>query len=43
MATHVENATQVGEHLVDGQAQFIQIQAGGATQGVKETESIPQF
>ena len=36
LAAHFENATGVGEHLVEGQAQFIQVKAGGRYTGRQE-------
>ncbi len=30
MATHIENAMRAGEHLVEGEVQFIQVETEGA-------------
>ena len=34
-AANLKDAAGIAEHLVEGQAQFIQVEAGGIVQGVK--------
>jgi hypothetical protein len=41
MTAHVEHAARVGQHLVECQAQFIQVEAGCVTQGVKKAGVHP--
>lgn len=47
MTAHLEDALRIGKHLVEGQAQFIQVEAGCVAKGVKKAgvnaTSLPCF